>query len=197
MSDILEIKREQKKKIPKFSAQDSHKKARIADRWRKPRGIDAKMRLQLKGYRKIVKQGYMTPKAVKHVHMKTGLKTVLVSNKNDIEGINNKESGVILSGKLGNLKRFEIVKLCKEKEITIINIKDVDDFIKKFDEASKKKKEEKQKLEKEKQKKEAEKKSIAKKKEEKKDDLASKVEDTEEKKIKDKKEKDKVLISTE
>ena len=53
-----------KKKKPKFIRQDAHKKGRLAKKWRKPKGLQSKMRLCKKGYRKRISKGYKSPKEV-------------------------------------------------------------------------------------------------------------------------------------
>ena len=94
---LMEIKKDMKKRKPKFMAQDAHKKSRVKPRWRKPRGLDSKMRKQLKGYRRVVKQGYMTPADVKDYNKKHGLKIVNVETIKDLENIDIKEQGIIIS----------------------------------------------------------------------------------------------------
>ena len=200
MSDKLELKRAMIKRMPKFVAQDEHKKSKIKARWRKPRGSDSKMKHQFKGYRKIVKRGYMTPSEVKDVHMRYGLKSVIVSNLNELNSIDTKVYGVIISSTVGKLKKVSIMKKAKELKIKVMN-SDVDAYIKNFEDGLKEKKTKKEALAKEKEKKEKELQKKAKekesKKEEKSEDLTSKVEEETDKKAQAKKEKDKVLISKE
>jgi large subunit ribosomal protein L32e len=194
----LKTKKDMKKRLPKFSAQDSHKKAKISGRWRKPRGSDSKMRKQLKGYRKVVKQGYMTPSKLKDIHIKTGLKSVLIENIEGIKKVDPKINCAIIKKSIGTLKRVNIVKKCLEKNIIIINF-DAKKFIEKYEKDQQKKKElkEKKKKAKEKKEKELKKKADEKKKEDKKEDISDKLQTDEEKKEQEKKDKDKLLIQTE
>lgn len=190
---LLDVKRDIKKRKPKFFAQDAHKKSKIIKRWRKPRGTDSKMKQQLRSYRKIVKQGYMTPKEVRFVSLKHKVIGVVCATKKDIETLDPKKYGIIFKSSLGKFKKYELVKFAKEKGIIIMNL-NADEFIKKYDELLKKRKSEKEEKVKEKKQKEEEKKKKSETK--KKEDLSSKLTD-EEKKVQDKKEKDKLLISTE
>ncbi|MFW6283370.1 MAG: eL32 family ribosomal protein [Minisyncoccales bacterium] len=195
---LFEIKKEKKRQKPDFIAQDAHKKDKIKKRWRKPRGSDSKMKKKLKGYRRIVKQGYMTPKAVRGFDLMTKLKPVVVSNVKELDNIELKTEGVIISKTVGKLKKSTIINACIDKKITIINLKDPQAYLNKFESELKEKKKKKEEKVKEKQKKEAENKKKAKdnKKKEEKENLSDLV-DEKEKKDAEKKEKDKVLISTE
>ena len=46
---LLELRRAMKRKKPDFIRQDSHKKAGLGAKWRKPKGIHSKMRKKHKG----------------------------------------------------------------------------------------------------------------------------------------------------
>lgn len=188
--ELLGIRKDIKKRKPKFIAQDSHKRKKLKQTWKRPTGVHSKVRHKMRGYKSMVDTGYKSPKAVSGLHP-SGLKEVLVHSLNDIEKINVKEEGIVIGKGVGTKKKVEIVKKAKEKGIKILNIKDTDMFLKNIQENLAKKKADKSKKEsdKEKKKKEAEKKAEEKEKEEKLEEKMSE----EEKKEQEKKEKDKVL----
>ncbi|MBW2979982.1 50S ribosomal protein L32e [Candidatus Woesearchaeota archaeon] len=190
MKSLLGKRRHIKKRKPEFILQDYGKKPRLKRKWRKPKGIDSKIRLGLRGYRKIVTKGYGSPKLVKGLH-KSGLKPVLVISIKDIDSVNKEKEGIIIKGSIGLRKKVELVKKAKEKGIRILNLKDPDKFLKAVSESMEKKKQEKKKLAEKKEKKAKEVKEKAKPKEEK-EELADKISD-EEKKEAEKKERDKLL----
>lgn len=197
---LLELRKKIKRKKPHFIRQDSHKKKKLGNKWRRPKGFHSKMRLRKKGHRKSVTKGYGSPKKVKYLDKK-GVKGIVAYNTADIEKIKNKDEAVIIAKNVGLKKRIEISKKAKEKSITILNIKDIDNYLKQVDEMLKKKKEDKQKSAKEKKEKEKEKEKKAKESEKKaekgkeEDKLAEKIEEEEKtKKEEEKKEKDKTLI---
>ncbi|MBD3164889.1 50S ribosomal protein L32e [Candidatus Woesearchaeota archaeon] len=181
---LLSKRKEIKKKKPDFIMQDAHKKARLKKKWRKPRGIDSKIRLNLKGYRKSVEPGYGSPKEVRHLH-NSGLEPLIVYGMGDIKNIDKEKQGIVLSKKLGNKKRIEMVKKAKELSIRVLNIKDSDAYIKKVENAIKAKK-----TKREQKKKKAEGKGKKSKKEK---GLSEKVKNEEEKAGAEKREKDKLL----
>lgn len=184
ISSLLKIR----KKKPKFIMQDAHKKKRLKNKWKRPKGSDSKIRYQKRGYRRRLSIGYKTPKSIYGLN-KDGLKSILVKSKKDLEKINTKSEGIIISKKIGTKKKIEIIKQAKNKSIKILNIKDADNYIKKIEEEMKKKKEE-QKTKQDRK----EKKKVTKK-----EDLAEKIKKEEEKtdeekKEESKKELDKALI---
>lgn len=161
----LELRKKMKKKKPKFFRQDGHKKVKLKKCWRAPKGRQSKMRLKKKGKRKQPSTGYSSPKKVRGLHP-TGLKPILVYNIDDLNKIKEGE-GIILSGKIGNRKKLEIINKIQELKLSLLNIKP-EDYIKKIQERLEKKKEKrKEKLSrKEKTKKEIAKKTKEEKKEE-------------------------------
>lgn len=199
---LLELRKRRRK--PKFIRQDSHKKKKLSKKWRKPRGLHSKMKKRRKGYRKIISSGYRSPKLVRGL-LASGLKEIKINNIKDLDKLNNKtEIGIVISSTLGIKKKVEILKKCQELKLNVLNVKDIDTFIKKVEEKTKKKRKEKEEKKKEKSKKKKEREKLAKEREEKEkqdetkktgeEDLADKVEKEDEKKKKEKQEKDKVLI---
>lgn len=191
--DSLKLRKKIKAKKPKFVGQDTHKRKRIRPRWKRPKGMQSKMRLHRRGYRKSVTPGYGSPKIVKGLDA-SGLKIVNINSLKELEGIDKASQGIIISGSLGNKKRVEIIKKAKETGIKILNIKDTDVYVKNIEDKFKKKKEEKAK--KVKKKEEKKKKAEKEKPKEEKGELAEKVSE-EEKKEAEKKERDKLLTKKE
>lgn len=181
IKELLELRKHIKGKKPDFIRQDAHKKKRLGRKWRRPKGLHSKIRLKLRGRAKKVQIGYRSPKKVRYLH-KSGLQQYVVKSIKDLEALDNKKTGLVISSSLGNKKRIVILKKAKEKGFRILNFSDPDEFIKKI--------EEKIALRKNKKKEKQEKSKDAKRKEEKK--LTEKV-DGENKKEVEKKEKDKLL----
>ncbi|MFC1769131.1 eL32 family ribosomal protein [Nanoarchaeota archaeon] len=168
---------------PTFLRQDIHKKGRLKRKWRKPRGMDSKLRLRLKGHCRKPSSGYGSP--VKSRYQLKGIYGVVVSSVKDLDGLDTTKQGAILSSKIGKKRRVEIIKECVAKKIKVINVKDTQEYLKGIEEWLSAKKKEKEK------KKKVEKKEV--KGKEKKEDLAEKVKTEEEKKDEEKKQKDKML----
>ncbi len=124
-SELLNVKKEMKKKAPKFVRTDAHKKAKLEGKWRKPKGLQNKMRLQKKGYRRIVKSGYGTPASLKGVSA-DGKKRVLVSNIKELEALNPKEHVAVISSTLGAKKKIALLEKCKSKGVDVFRVKDAE-----------------------------------------------------------------------
>jgi large subunit ribosomal protein L32e len=117
---LLEIRKEMRKRKPKFLAQDVHKKKKIRKRWVRPRGLHSKIRLEKKGYNKRVKPGYRTPLLVRG--MVKGINPVVVCSLRDLDTLKPEDGGVIISSTLGQRKKLDLVKACKEKKLYILNL---------------------------------------------------------------------------
>jgi len=193
------LRKQMKKSRPDFVRQDAHKKQRLGRKWRRPKGIQSKMRLGKKGYRRCVDTGFRSPRMVRGLS-RDGLSMVIVRNVNELSGLEKKTHCVVISSAVGKKKKVEVVKKCNELGLRILNVKNADEFIKKVEDEVKKKKEKKAETKKEKEKKRQEREKKAKEKEEKeKKDGEKKPEEADEltekiKKEEEKKEIDKALI---
>ena len=179
-----------KKKKPTFLRQDGHKKVRLGNKWRRPKGGGNKVRLGYRGYRRKVTKGFKSPRDVRGLH-KTGLEEIRVSRIEDIEGSDPVKQGIVIPKSVGQKKRIEIIHIAESKKITILSMKNTAEFIRKVEAEFEKKK----KLKEEAKKKTKKKEEKTEKKEEKvKTKKTDKKELTEkEKKLLEKKEKDRIL----
>jgi large subunit ribosomal protein L32e len=192
---LLETRKAVKDKKPEFKQQNFGRKKRISNRWRRPRGLQSKMRHRFKGYPIMVSKGWRSPVEVRGLDNK-GNETVLVSSLTDLEKVH-KHQVIIIAGTVGNRKRLAIIEKAEELKIPVANIK-VDKFKEKISkEKAEKEKDKAAKAEKKKKTiedslKKAEKKEKDKKKSEESADKTDE-EKVEEQKA-EKKEKDDILI---
>jgi large subunit ribosomal protein L32e len=127
MTALLEQRNRMKAKKPSFLMIDWHKRKEVnKDRWRKPRGNQAKIRLNRRGKPKSVRTGYGSPSEVKYLDH-NGLKPVIVSNVGELAGLT-KENAVIISGTVGDRKKIAIIKAASEKGLKISNFKNPEKF---------------------------------------------------------------------
>jgi len=112
--------RELKLKRPEFVRQESWRYVRIKPNWRRPKGKDSKMRLQVKGWPPLVKIGYRTPKDYRDLHP-SGYKEVLVYRPEDLQGLNPEVHAIRIAGSVGMRKRLLIVEEARKLGLKILN----------------------------------------------------------------------------
>ncbi len=130
MADIkklLELRKAQKAKKPHFKRQDWHKKARLDPVWRKPKGMDSKLRRHMHAHGHLPTTGYRGPLLVRGMH-KSGLVPVLVHTVSQLEHISGKTHGIIIAATVGNRRRVELITKAQSKTIRVLNIKDASKF---------------------------------------------------------------------
>ncbi len=119
MKEKIEIRKEIKKKKPRFKRQE-YKRKGLKDKWRKPRGIRSKMRMRLKGKSSPPNPGYGSPSGVRGLD-REGMKEVLVYNPSGLEGIKKDEEIAVISGTVGKKKRLEILENAEKRDIRVKN----------------------------------------------------------------------------
>lgn len=169
----------------KFLQRDWHKYSKLGkgrkkkQRWRRPKGRDNKMRLQERGYSKVVSVGYKKPE--KNRGKIEGKEVIIIKTVNQLEKIG--ENQIASIGRVGQKRKIEIAKAAKQKNMKIINL-NISKFLKQV---------EKEKAKKDKEKKaEAEKKAKEKKKHDKKQEPKTEDEKEADEKAKEKPKQEKV-----
>lgn len=118
---LLRLRRRMARREPDFVRIDQWRYRRIEDSgWRRPRGLDNKIRQQRKGWPPKVKPGYRKPAAVRGLHP-TGFVEVLVHRPEDLAGLDPAKHAVRIAATVGLRKRLEIVKAAKERGLLVLN----------------------------------------------------------------------------
>ncbi len=117
---LMKLRKRISKKRPHFKRFESWRFVRIRDQWRKPRGIDNKMRTEESGWPKSVKVGYRGPSAVRGLHP-SGMEEVMVWNPGDVEGVDAETQVARIGGSVGGRKREAILEKAEKLQIRILN----------------------------------------------------------------------------
>lgn len=96
------------------------KKRKKLQKWRRPRGRDSKMRLNMKGYPAHPSVGFKAPR--KQAGKIQGYTPFLITNLNELKNIG-KNSAIIISRKVGARKKMDLIKKASEMNIKILNLK--------------------------------------------------------------------------
>ncbi len=117
---LLRLRNIMNRRRPRFLRTLWWKFAKFDEVWRRPRGIDNKIRHKLKGYPPMPSSGYRGPRLVRGLHP-TGREIVLVHSVRDLEKVDKEKHIVYIASTVGRRKRLEIIKKASELGIKIAN----------------------------------------------------------------------------
>jgi large subunit ribosomal protein L32e len=117
---LLKIRKLQKRTRPDFIRQESWRYKRVKPSWRRPRGIDSKMRHERKGWPASVKVGYRSPKGIRGFHP-SGFEEIMIYNEYDLDFINPSIQVVRIGHTVSRRKRVLIVQRADELGVYIVN----------------------------------------------------------------------------
>lgn len=108
----------------KFRRQEKYAEKRVNNKsWRKPRGINSKMRMREGGKSRAVRIGYRTPIIRRGFHP-SGFKEILVNNEKQIDMVTKIADGktaIRISSAVGGKKRAAMLKMADEAKLKILN----------------------------------------------------------------------------
>jgi len=119
-----------KHKKPDFRRQESWRYKRVKENWRRPRGIDSKMRKKVKGWPRSPEAGYRSPKEIRGLHP-SGYTEVRVQTVDDLIKIDPQRQAIRIARTLGAKKRFEILARAEGRGIHVLNprrVKELEEF---------------------------------------------------------------------
>ena len=126
----LKARKRAKQKKPDFVRSESWRYMKLKESWRRPRGLDHKMRRKIKGWPPTVSVGYKGPKVARGLHP-SGYKEVLVHNAKEISKVDPKTEAARIAHTVGKKKRVQIIAEAKKKKVFILNFKPVKELVEK------------------------------------------------------------------
>jgi large subunit ribosomal protein L32e len=105
---------------PAFVRQESWRYVRIHPEWRKPKGVDNKVRRQDKGWPALVRVGYRGPVESRGIHP-SGHYEVLVHRPGDLTSLVPGRDVARIGGTVGAKKRAAILERATELGIRVVN----------------------------------------------------------------------------
>ncbi|KAF7692995.1 60S ribosomal protein L32 [Cucumispora dikerogammari] len=105
-----------------FKRHHCDKYKRVSASWRKPRGIDNRVRRKLKGAIQMPGKRFMKDPEIKYLNPQ-GFREVLVANVKDLEPLKNMNTNyaAVIRHSVGARKRIEIVEKADEFQIVVMN----------------------------------------------------------------------------
>jgi large subunit ribosomal protein L32e len=116
----LKTRKRVKKKKPDFVRPESWRYMRLKESWRRPRGLDHKVRRKIKGWPPGVSVGYKGPKVARGLHP-SGYREVLVHNATELSNIDPKSEAARIAHTVGKRKRAQIIAEAKKLKVFILN----------------------------------------------------------------------------
>ena len=132
--EALKLRERARNKKPKFIRSESWRYSRFSLSWRKPRGLDNKIRRKIKGWPPGPSMGYKGPKIARFLHP-SGYREVMVFNVQGLSLIDPNTQAARLSHTVGKRKRALIIAEAKKLSIKILNLKVSKETEKKTEEA--------------------------------------------------------------
>jgi large subunit ribosomal protein L32e len=135
----LKVRARVKRRKPAFVRPESWRYMRLKENWRRPRGLDHKIRRKIKGWPAAVSTGYQGPKVARGLHP-SGYREVLVYNTEDLMNVDPKTQAIRIAHTVGRRKRARIIVEARKKKMTILNLKEAREVVEEEKKAAEEKK---------------------------------------------------------
>ena len=120
LKKLVEIRSEFAKRRPAFVRPESWRYDRLSPEWRKPKGLDNKVRKSKKGWPRRAKVGYRGPLVSRYLHP-SGHYEVMVHNQAELESVVPGRDVARMGATVGARKRALILRRAKELGVRVVN----------------------------------------------------------------------------
>lgn len=124
LQNALRVRARVKAKKPAFVRPESWRYDKFSESWRRPRGLDNKIRRKIKGWPPGPSSGYKGAKIVRGLHP-SGYEEVLVNNVAEVAAVNPETQAARIAHTVGKRKRVDIIAEARKLNIKLLNAKEV------------------------------------------------------------------------
>jgi len=118
--DALRTRARARNKKPAFLRPESWRDAKFSESWRRPRGLDNKVRQKVKGWPASPSTGYKGPKVARGLHP-SGYREVIVYNAESVVVVDPSTQAIRIAHTVGKRKRALIIAEAEKLQIKILN----------------------------------------------------------------------------
>jgi len=118
--DALRTRARARNKKPAFLRPESWRDTKFSESWRRPRGLDNKVRQKVKGWPASPSTGYKGPKVARGLHP-SGYREVIVYNAESVVVVDPSTQAIRIAHTVGKRKRALIIAEAEKLQIKILN----------------------------------------------------------------------------
>jgi large subunit ribosomal protein L32e len=118
--EALQTRTRARNKKPAFLRQESWRDTKFSESWRRPRGLDNKVRQKVKGWPASPSTGYKGPKFARGLHP-SGYREFIVSNIDAVTTVDPTTQAIRIAHTVGKRKRALIIAEAEKLQIKVLN----------------------------------------------------------------------------
>jgi len=119
--DALRTRARARNKKPAFLRQESWRDTKFSESWRRPRGLDNKVRQKVKGWPASPSTGYKGPKVARGLHP-SGYREVIVYNAESVAVVDPNTQAIRIAHTVGKRKRSLIIAEAERLQVKVLNL---------------------------------------------------------------------------
>ncbi|MGD6933837.1 MAG: 50S ribosomal protein L32e [Candidatus Bathyarchaeia archaeon] len=116
----LRTRERARNKKPAFLRQESWRDSKFSESWRRPRGLDNKVRRKVLGWPASPSTGYKGPKVARYLHP-SGYREVIVYNAGAVAAVDPNTQAIRIAHTVGTRKRALIIAEAEKLNVKVLN----------------------------------------------------------------------------
>ena len=124
LQNALRVRARAKRKKPAFVRPESWRYDKFSVSWRRPRGLDNKVRRKILGWPPAPNTGYRGPKLARGLHP-SGYEEILVHNLAEVAQVNPETQAARIGHTVGKKKRVQMIAEARRLNLTVVNAKEI------------------------------------------------------------------------